>query len=81
MTDLAVHLREAADYIRQEGNGAIIGTVDEIAALLDAAAADVEMCDRQNSYRPDDPGRTRILPHALVGPVAALAWKILGETS
>ncbi len=80
MTDLAVSLREAADYIRLEGNGAIVDTVDEIAALLEAAAADVEMCDRQNSYHPDNPGKTRILPHALVGPAAILARKILGET-
>ena len=80
MTDTAAQLRDAASYIRLEGNGAIIDTVDEIAALLEAAAADVEMCDRQNSHRPDLDGKTRILPHALVGPAAVLARKILGET-
>jgi hypothetical protein len=79
LTDHTAGLRQAADRIRDNRLALPGAVVEPLALLLEAAARDIELCERQNSVRPDDPGRTRIMPHAMVGPAAALARAILGE--
>lgn len=49
------------------------------AAILRAAADDADVCDRQNSYRPDDYGRTRVMYHPMVVAAIEAARRILGE--
>ena len=46
--------------------------------LLELAAADVEMCERQNSRDPDNDGKTRILPQPFVAHALKIGRLLLG---
>lgn len=67
-------------------NAAFIATMHpgvglELAAALEAAAADFDMCERINSRHPDDPGGTRVVSHPLAGALLEVARRVLGEVT
>lgn len=79
MPDPIEDLRRAARLNRESAEAMLPGVAESMAQILELAAKDLEMCDRQNSVDPDNSGKTRILPMSFTGPAVKLARAILRE--
>jgi hypothetical protein len=72
-------LRLAAEQCRSDAQMSGMGLPLAIARLLDHAAFDLEMCERQNSRDPENDGKTRILPQQFVSIALDIAGAVMAE--
>lgn len=66
--------RELLDMVR-----VLLRAREPLADLLDAAAVDMEMCDRINSRDPHNDGKTRVMHHPMASAALAVARAVNGQ--
>lgn len=74
-------LNAAAQLSRNRAAAMHPGVGLALADLLEHAAKDFEMCERQNSRDPYNDGKTRVLPHHIAASALVLARALFGAES